>query len=192
MDLNFSAMFQGLAEGTGQFAKMRESREDQERRDAAQSARDQANQAFQENMQRFQLKEHKDLALELDTKASERQSAHDLLEKERYDADRLEKGEARKADVAHQTFLEGQSSAQTKMAQTAAEERAAEHKASAAKAEAQATKAEADVKAGEAKTVKEQALAGTSALDSQEKRYEESVRSARLTYENLSQNSTDK
>lgn len=66
MPLNFSAMFQGLAEGTGQFAKMQESREEQEKREAAQSARDQANQAFQENLKRFEVKTSHDTQVELE------------------------------------------------------------------------------------------------------------------------------
>lgn len=62
-----AAMFQGLAQGLGEFAKMRQRSDIEDKRLGAESAREAANNAFRMNLERFHTQASADLQRELET-----------------------------------------------------------------------------------------------------------------------------
>ena len=94
--LNFSAMFQGLAEGTGQLAKMEVSKEDQAAKEAADERRQLANQAFQDNLARLGREHDVEMAGIRETGENTRHAETIGLQKTEAEARR-----------AHETAMEG-------------------------------------------------------------------------------------
>jgi hypothetical protein len=105
--LNFSAMFQGLAQGTEALGKTEASKEEQQSRQEAEDRRQQASQAFQDNLRRFELKSNADLQNQLEDKRIGEQQARDVITDKHWTAESSDRAAALASQERHQTAMEG-------------------------------------------------------------------------------------